>query len=77
MLNYEELDRQVDDILATFSREDIENWIAFDAQREMLDQLQAGQTVITYHSIPVTKLVDARDSFLIEFLTEEVYTLAA
>ncbi len=75
MLNYKELDVPFDQILTSFSKEDLENWLAFDAEREMLERLQGGETVMTYHCIPVTKLVDARDSFPPESLA--VYTLAA
>ena len=77
MLNYKELDSLFDQILKGFSKEDLENWLAFDAQREMLERLQEGETVITHHSITVTKLFDAREIFLSEPCLEDVYTLAA
>ena len=79
MLNYEELDRQVDEILAKISRDDLESWFAFDVQREMLDRLQEGEAVIIRHSIKVTKLVDAqsRETFQFESLSGDTYALAA
>ncbi len=78
MLNYSVLESLFDEIMSGFSKEDIDNWLAFDAEREMLDRLQQGEMVITFHSIPVTKLVDVREIFVQEFLsTEDVYPLAA
>ncbi|GEM_PF-1735369 len=77
MLNYKELDTLFDHILNEFSKADLENWLAFDAEREMLERLQDGETVITHHSITVTKLFDAREIFLAEPWVDDIYTLAA
>jgi len=77
MLNYKELDQEFDQILNHFSKEDLENWLAFDAEREVLERLQDGETVLTYNKIPITRLLDTRESFLPEALEEEYYTLAA
>lgn len=79
MLNYKELDLMFDQILAGFSKQDLENWLAFDAEREMLERLQEGQTVITHHKVQVArpKTMNARDSFLIESVVEFSYALAA
>jgi len=74
MLNYKELDLLFDEILASFSKERLEAWLSFDAEREMLERLQHGEMVITFHSIPVTKLVDTRESFVQE---QDFYILAA
>jgi len=79
MLNYKELDILFEQIMSQFSKEDLENWLAFDAQREMLERLlQGGETVITFHNITVTKLVDARETFQSESLIGDApYILAA
>lgn len=78
MLNYKELDTLFEQIIGQFSKKDLENWLAFDAQREMLERLIEGKTVITHHSITVTKLMDTKEVFQSEPLTGNLsYALAA
>ena len=49
MLDYQELDAKFTQLLSKFSKEDLQAWVEFDKQREMLDRLLNGETV-TFHS---------------------------
>ncbi len=77
MLNYEEIDQQIDALFASFSKEDLEAWLAFDAEREMLEQLQHGEMVITFHSVVLAKPLRLREPFLQELVIDNSYPLAA
>lgn len=77
MLNYKELDLLFDEILAGFSKENLEAWLTFDAEREMLEQLQQGEMVVTFHNVVLTKPLPVREPFLQELTMNDSYPLAA
>lgn len=49
MLNYKELDMKFTQLLVDFSKEDLQAWVEFDKQREMIDLLLNGE-IVTFQS---------------------------
>jgi hypothetical protein len=45
MLNITALKQQFDEILASFTKKDLQNWLEFTEQRSALEKLQKGETV--------------------------------
>jgi hypothetical protein len=45
MLNLTTLKQQFDEMLASFTKKDLQNWLEFAEQRSALEKLQKGETV--------------------------------
>jgi hypothetical protein len=77
MLNIEELEKQFDSILNSFSKQDLDEWIAFAEERETLEKLSKGETVTlkfdTYQIAPIKNL----SIKMIDLNCDSTYAIAA
>lgn len=67
MLNIKDLENQFDNILNSFTKEDLSEWITFAEQRETFERLRKGETVtlkLNIHQIANVKnlSIDSIDS---------------
>jgi len=63
MLDYKKLDKEITLTLQQFDKEQLERWIEFDKNRETMENLLSGETVmLELESIRVRKLSDPREN---------------
>ena len=69
MLNIKELEKQFDEILASFSSQDVEDWLHFVAYRELEDKLQRGETVVL--KCDVYKIANVEDKSIKDIIFDK------
>lgn len=76
MLNIKELEKQFDNILNSFSKEDLSEWIAFAEEKEVLERLKRGETVtLKFNTHKIAPIVDQSD--MIDTNCDSTYAMAA
>lgn len=66
MLNYKELSSKFTEILSSFSANDLQEWIEFDSQREALERLTNGESVImSFADFSFSGLSDIQENIIV------------
>ena len=78
MLDLDKLDKQFDDILATFTAEKLQQWIEFADEREEMELLLNGDSVdLDLEKIKPKYLTTSKNKLAFNTFGEINYTLAA